>query len=125
MKKSFRVFSILIALGLLVGAIGIGSVLAGQVNLGQKDVLDSSYTPQAAVEVKENDVQWAAQGGDDIAWVRPEITASFFIQDNALEGIKDGTGSWNTLAGLVGANTNFMNLFTGGYLAEPDWDAMF
>ena len=113
MKKSFRIFSILIALGLLVGAIGIGSVLAGQVDLGQNDVLDSSYTPQAAVVVAENDVQWAAQGGEDTAWVRPEVFASFFIQDDVLEGIKTGTASWNTLAADVAENTDF-TLATGG-----------
>ena len=46
---------------------------------------------EAAVTVLENEVEWAAANGDDIAFVKPDTTARFYIRDDALETTKLGT----------------------------------
>jgi len=106
-KKSFRIFSILVALGLLAGALGIGSVLAGQVDRSRLDVLDSSYVPQAVVTVSDNNVEWAANDGEKISFVKADSVGIFYIQDDALETTKDGTRFW----GSIGATTAAGDLF--------------
>ena len=68
---------------------------------------------EAAVIVAENQVEWAAASGDDISHVRPDVTANFFIRDDALETTLAARGTWAGLTGGVGAAGHIFNLATG------------
>jgi hypothetical protein len=116
-KKSFRLFSILVAIGLLVGAFGIGSVMAKQVDLGDLGARDSSGAPMV-VTVLEDDVEWTDSAGDDISYVRPDIFGSFYIQDDALETTSSGTASWGNMGTTTTAGEDFR--ITDGFVARAD-----
>ena len=45
--SKFRILSIFLAVGLLVGALGVGPVLAGQIDVTGLDTRDASYAPAA------------------------------------------------------------------------------
>ncbi len=106
MKKSFRLFSIVIAIGLLVGAFGIGSVLAKQVDLGNLGVLDSSSAPMA-VSVLEDDVEWSTSSADDTDFLKADVFGNFYVQDDALETTLSGTATWGNLETSIPAGDDF------------------
>ena len=67
MKQSFRIPSIVLVLGLLIAAFGVGSVLAKQADRGGLGQLDSSYAPaQEAVDLDDGQVEWSTAGGDEL-----------------------------------------------------------
>ena len=97
MKKSFKIFSIVVALGLLVGAFGLGPVLAKQIDRGSQDVLDSAYAP-SLVTVGTDDVQWSDSSGNDVSFVKPDSVGVFYIKAPSLEQTRTGTRYWGTIA---------------------------
>jgi len=109
-KRSFRVLSITVVLGLLAAAFGMGNVLAKQAgvsDLGQPDLV-----APLAVTIAEDDVQFTTSAGDDVSFVKPGVVATFFVTDGALESKKSGTAVVGSgPAGLVGNDT--LNLSTG------------
>lgn len=92
MKNSFRILSIVLALGLLLA--GIGTALARQIDISDLGQLAQPYAPQA-VSVAEDDVEWADSDGDSVSSIKPDSTGIFFIKDGALETTKSGTATWN------------------------------
>ena len=109
-KRSFRVLSITVVLGLLAAAFGLGNVLAKEArvsDLGQPELV----APQA-VTIAEDDVQFTTSAGDDVSFVRPGVVATFFVKDGALESIKSGSGViGNSPADMDGNDT--VDLATG------------
>jgi hypothetical protein len=109
-KRSFRVLSITVVLGLLAAAFGMGNVLAKQAgvsDLGQPDLV-----APLAVTIAEDDVQFTTSAGVDVSFVKPGVVATFFVTDGALESKKSGTAVVGSgPAGLVGNDT--LNLGTG------------
>ncbi len=56
--SKFRILSIFLAVGLLVGALGVGPILAGQIDVTGLDTRDASYAPYA-LDVDAGEVEWA------------------------------------------------------------------
>jgi hypothetical protein len=93
--SKFRILSIFVAVGLLVGAFGISSVLAKQVDRSSLDTLDASYAP-AAVAIADANVEWTLANGDAASYVTPTSSAIFYINDDALEStIAGNTAIWS------------------------------
>jgi hypothetical protein len=92
--KPFRVFSTIIALGLIVAVFGAGSVLAKQTGSSGLGQLDASSAPAAAVAPADSEVAFAASDGEDISYVGDSATVVFFVNDDALESTKSGTATW-------------------------------
>lgn len=101
MKQSFRVLSIVVALGLLAAAFGVGPLFAGFTDTSGRGTLDASHAPAALVTVDENKVEFASSDGDDISFARPDVMATFFVKDGALESTKAGTAKYT--GGFTGA----------------------
>ena len=94
MKQSFRVLSIVVALGLLAAAFGVGPLFAGFTDTSGLGTLDASHAPAAIVTVDENTVEFASSDGDDISFARPDVMVTFFVKDGALESTKAGTATY-------------------------------
>ena len=90
MKQSFRIPSIVLVLGLLIAAFGVGSVLAKQADFGSLGQLDSSYAPAAMVELDQDEVSWADEEGQTVDYVKPGTTGTFYILDDGLETTPEG-----------------------------------
>lgn len=60
----------------------------------------------AAVIVAENELEWADANGDDISSIRPDVTASFYVRDDALEKTTAGTRTF-TLGTPAPAGSTF------------------
>ena len=86
MNHSFRILSIIVALGLLVAVMGAGSVFFGP---------RSAYAAPATVA--ENEVEWTAANGDSISFVKLNVTSTIYIRDDALETTKGGTAVFSAL----------------------------
>ena len=97
--KPSRVFSIIIALGLIVAVFGAGSVLAKQASNGNLGQLDASHAPAAVVAPADSEVAWADADGEDVSFVSASSTAVFFINDDGLETTKSGVADWSGLSG--------------------------
>ena len=99
MKQSFRIPSIVLVLGLLIAAFGVGSVLAKQADFGSLGQLDSSYAPAALVddELDQDEVSWAV-GADTVDYVKPGATSTFYILDNDLATTPEGKWEFRSQA---------------------------
>ena len=89
--SKFRILSIFLAVGLLVGALGVGPVLAGQIDVTGLDTRDASYAPYA-LDVDEGEVEWATGMGADVAaasYANDSRMAVFYINDDDLESTSD------------------------------------
>ncbi len=95
--SKFRILSIFLAVGLLVGALGVGPVLAGQIDVTGLDTRDASYAPYA-LDVDEGEVEWTTAGGDDIKYANDSGDEAFvfYINDDALESTsKEHIAIWD------------------------------
>jgi len=54
-------------------------------------VVGAGVLSAAEVVVAENNVEWAATNGDNISSIKPGVTASFIVRDDALETTTAGT----------------------------------
>ena len=128
MKQSFRISSIVLVLGLLIAAFGVGSVLAKQADFGSLGQLDSSYAPAAAVELDQDEVSWADEDGQTLDYVKPGATSTFYILDDGLETTPEGTWEFSFTGGGVVANSSELNIATEsvqnvqGLVSELDAD---
>ena len=104
MKQSFRIPSIVLVLGLLIAAFGVGSVLAKQADFGSLGQLDSSYAPAAAVDLDQDEVSWADEDGQTVDYVKPGATSTFYILDDGLETTPDGEWDFSFTGGTVVPN---------------------
>ena len=88
--SKFRILSIFLAVGLLVGALGVGPVLAGQIDVTGLDTRDASYAP-AQVDVDSGEVEWTMHDGEDIEYANDsgEAPFVFYINDADLESTSD------------------------------------
>ena len=111
MKQSFRIPSIVLVLGLLIAAFGVGSVLAKQADFGSLGQLDSSYAPAAMVELEQDEVSWADEEGQAVDYVKPGTTSTFYILDDGLETTPDGKWEFS-FTGTVDANTDVLEIDT-------------
>jgi translation initiation factor IF-1 len=59
--------------------------------------------------VSENEVEWAADDGDDITTIEPDTTGVFFIRDDALDSTKTGTAVFSGIP----ANSKFFDIPNG------------
>ena len=82
--SKFRILSIFLAVGLLVGALGVGPVLAGQIDVTGIDTRDASYAP-AQLDVDAGEVGWTMPDGEDVKYANDEQMAVFYINDDDLE----------------------------------------
>ena len=87
MNKVSKIFFLLAAM-LLTAVVGAGVLSA------------------AEVVVAENDVEWAATNGDNISSIKPGVTASFIVRDDALETTTGGTRTI-TLTAAAAAGAEF------------------
>ena len=90
MKNSFKILFAAVVVTMLVAAIGIGSIMAGQIDVSTLGKTDPSMAPMAVIAVAEDDVEWTDSAGVDVTHVKPGDTAFFFITDGALETVKSG-----------------------------------
>ena len=86
--SKFRILSIFLAVGLLVGALGVGPVLAGQIDVTGLDTRDASYAP-AQVDVDAGEVEWTSDDGEDVKYANDSQMAVFYINDDDLETTSD------------------------------------
>ena len=111
MKQSFRIPSIVLVLGLLIAAFGVGSVLAKQADFGSLGQLDSSYAPAAAVALEQDEVSWADEEGQTVDYVMPGSTSTFYIKDDGLETTPSGTWEFSFI-GTVNAISDVLVIDT-------------
>ncbi len=113
--SKFRILSIFLAVGLLVGALGVGPVLAGSIDVTGLDTRDASYAP-AQVDVDEGEVEWTMHDGEDIKYANDSGDAPyvFYINDDALESTSnEQIATWQgTIAETNGVTEGF-NVLTG------------
>ena len=110
MKQLFRIPSIVLVLGLLIAAFGVGSVLAKQADFGSLGQLDSSYAPAAAVDLDQDEVSWADEAGQTVDYVKPGTTSTFYILDDGLETTPSGQWDFSFTIGGVVANKSVLNI---------------
>ncbi len=110
MKQLFRIPSIVLVLGLLIAAFGVGSVLAKQADFGSLGQLDSSYAPAAAVDLDQDEVSWADEAGQTVDYVKPGTTSTFYILDDGLETTPSGQWDFSFTTGGVVANSSVLNI---------------
>ena len=114
--SKFRILSIFLAVGLLVGALGVGPVLAGQIDVTGLDTRDASYAPYA-LDVDEGEVEWATGKGADVAaakYANDSQMAVFYINDDDLEGTSnEHSATWNSGAVDTNGVTEGFNVQTG------------
>ena len=110
MKQSFRIPSIVLVLGLLIAAFGVGSVLAKQADFGSLGQLDSSYAPAAAVDLDQDEVSWADEDGQTVDYVKPGAISTFYILDDGLETTPSGQWDFSFTGGEVVANQSELNI---------------
>jgi hypothetical protein len=129
-KQSFRIPSIVLVLGLLIAAFGVGSVLAKQADFGSLGQLDSSYAPAAAVELDQDEVSWADEDGQTVDYVKPGATSTFYILDDGLETTPSGQWDFSFTSGTVTPNQSVLDIAaqtvegvnTAGFKSELDAD---
>ena len=83
MKNSFKILFAAVVVTMLVAAIGIGSIMAGQIDVSTLGKTDPSMAPML-LTVLEDDVEWTTAAGLDVTHVKPGVTAVFYITDGAL-----------------------------------------
>ena len=114
--SKFRILSIFLAVGLLVGALGVGPILAGQIDVTGLDTRDASYAPYA-LDVDEGEVEWATGVGADVAaaaYANDDQMAVFYINDDDLEGTSnEHSATWNSGAVDTNGVTQGFNVQTG------------
>jgi hypothetical protein len=111
--SKFRILSIFLAVGLLVGALGVGPVLAGQIDVTGLDTRDASYAP-AALTVKAGEVEWTMPDGEDVKYANDEQMAVFYINDDDLETTsEEHIATWDTEVGETNGVTEGFNVLTG------------
>ncbi len=110
MKQSFRIPSIVLVLGLLIAAFGVGSVLAKQADFGSLGQLDSSHAPAAVADLDQDEVSWADEEGQTVDYVKPGATSTFYILDDGLGTTPDGTWVFSFTSGGVVANRDVLDI---------------
>ena len=114
--SKFRILSIFLAVGLLVGALGVGPILAGQIDVTGLDTRDASYAPYA-LDVDEGEVEWATGVGADVAaaaYANDDQMAIFYINDDDLEGVSDEQiAIWDSQVDEINGVTQGFNVRTG------------
>ena len=113
--SKFRILSIFLAVGLLVGALGVGPVLAGQIDVTGLDTRDASYAPYA-LDVDEGEVEWTTAGGDDIKYANDsgDEPFVFYINDDALESTsKEHIAIWEGTVEDTNGVTEGFNVLDG------------
>ena len=114
--SKFRILSIFLAVGLLVGALGVGPVLAGQIDVTGLDTRDASYAPYA-LDVDAGEVEWATGEGDDsdaAAYANDHSDGRLLHNDDDLETLSDEQiATWSD-ADLAALNVvSGFNVFDG------------
>jgi len=104
-KNSFRILFAVALVTLLVAVIGIGSIMAKQIDVSTLGKTSLSSAP-AALTVVADTVEWTASNGDDVTHVKPGTTAVFYINDDALETTKAGVATFSG----QGATTRFFDV---------------
>ena len=128
--SKFRILSIFLAVGLLVGALGVGPVLAGQIDVTGLDTRDASYAPAQAsanaVSLGDGEVKWTSANGEGITFTKSDAAVHFYIKDDALEGYSDvQIATWENGPNPTAAVGNGFNVLTGGIVSTPDtFDSM-
>ena len=79
MNYSVRIFSVLVALGLLMAVFATTTPVAVE---------------GAIVAPAEDDAEWSDTSGNDITHIKPNSTSTFFIKDGALTTTKSGTATF-------------------------------
>lgn len=79
MNYSVRIFSVLVALGLLVAVFATSTPVAMEA---------------AIVAPAEDDAEWSDTSGNDITHIKPNSTSTFFIKDGALTTTKSGSAAF-------------------------------
>ena len=114
--SKFRILSIFLAVGLLVGALGVGPILAGQIDVTGLDTRDASYAPYA-LDVDEGEVEWATDEGDDVAaaaYANDKQMAVFYVNDDDLEGTSDEQiATWTSTVPATNGVTQGFNVLNG------------
>jgi len=93
-KNSFKILFAAVVVTMLVAAIGIGSIMAGQIDVSTLGKTDPSMAPMAVIAVAEDTVEWTDSAGVDVTHAMPGDTAVFYITDGALETIKSGAATF-------------------------------
>lgn len=65
-------------------------------------------TEAAAMTIADGAAAWTNTTGEDISYVQSDVTAYFYVVDDALETTKTGTGVWAGLSGAASAGTAFI-----------------
>ena len=65
-------------------------------------------TEAAAMTVADGAAAWTNTSGEDISYVQSDVTAYFYVVDDALETTKTATGVWTGLSGAASAGTAFI-----------------
>jgi hypothetical protein len=114
--SKFRILSIFLAVGLLVGALGVGPVLAGQIDVTGLDTRDASYAPYA-LDVDAGEVEWATGTDDDVAaaeYANDDQMAVFYVNDDDLEGTSDEQiATWTSTVPATNGVTQGFNVLDG------------
>ena len=79
MNYSVRIFSVLVALGLLMAVFATTTPVAVE---------------GAVVAPAEDDAEWSDTSGNDITHIKPNSTSTFFIKDGALTTTESGTATF-------------------------------
>ena len=79
MNYSVRIFSVLVALGLLMAVFATTTPVAVE---------------GAIVAPAEDDAEWSDTSGNDITHIKPNSTSTFFIKDGALTTTESGTATF-------------------------------
>jgi hypothetical protein len=122
--SKFRILSIFLAVGLLVGALGVGPVLAGQIDVTGLDTRDASYAPAQAsadaVSLDDGEVKWTDDAGEGITFTKADTPVHFYIMDEDLEGYSEvQIATWTSGPSLSGNVGNGFNVLTSGTVRTP------
>ena len=135
--SKFRIFSIFLAVGLLIGAFGLGSVLAGGVDWTGLDTPDTSYGPAsiaditgldtlsashapAAVVLTDGQVEFTDVNGDAVSFVKLETTGYLFVMDDDLETTKEGqVAAWTGATQRTDGTMDPFSITDGTVAGDP------
>ncbi len=117
--SKFRILSIFLAVGLLVGALGVGPVLAGQIDVTGLDTRDASYAP-AQVDVDAGEVEWTSDDGEDVKYANDSQKAVFYINDDDIETTSDKhIATWRGAVVRTNGVTEGFNVHNGEVAGSP------
>jgi hypothetical protein len=93
MKFAIKMSIAVVFVGLLVGTFASITTDADQTDQQLKLPVESNSPP--ALVVADNTVEWTDSSGNDITHVKPDTTAVFYINDDALETTEAGVATFS------------------------------